>query len=389
MSDKRIYLDHASGGPMLSSARDAMEKVLAAHGASPGGGHREARESREVLENARKQAAEFFKVGDSERIFFTSGGTESIQSAIRGWGEGVAHGTIYVSEMEHPAVEAAVRRLETGGFKVVRVSVDGEGRLQWRKVDPGEGAGLVCVHLAHHDLGTAQDLQQAAVFAKSARAQLFVDATFGAGWVPLPERLEGIDLLAISGHRVGAPKGSGLLFIRSGFPWRVQVEGGRQENDLRAGTENLPAIAGLGAALAEWSKNGEKFRQTVGQTQRELWEGIRKKVSNAKLHGPQPGPERSPAHLGISFAGLEAESLALVLDRVGVAARGGSGCVTREMKIPPAMKAIGARPEEARALILFTLGPQNSVEEALMAKEKAHAAVQRLSSVLPSRKLNR
>ena len=141
------------------------------------------------------------------------------------------------------------------------------------------------------------------------------------------------------------------------------MEGGRQENDQRAGTENLPAIAGLGAALEEWKANGEKLRKGARVAQQALWDEIRKKVFTAKLQGPELGPERSPAHLGVSFAGLEAESLALVLDRVGVAARGGSGCVTREMKIPPAMKAIGAKPEEARALILFTLGPETQASE--------------------------
>ena len=383
MAGERIFLDHASGGPLLPAAKAATEKVLAGHGAAPGGGHREARESREVLEHARKQSAEFLGVADPERIVFTSGGMESVQSAIRGWGEGAGKGTLYVSEMEHPALEAAVRRLEKGGFKVVRIPVDREGRLQWKNVKAGEGPALVCVHLAHHDLGIAQDLKQAAVFAKSAKAQLFVDAAFGAGWVPLPKELEGVDLLALSGHRLGGPKGSGLLYVRSGFSWKPQAEGGRQENGLRAGTENLAAIAGFGAVFAEWERSGGKFRKTAAEAQRVLLEGILKHVPTAKLHGPEPGSERSPAHLGISFAGLEAEALALVLDRVGVAARGGSGCVTREMKIPPAMKAIGATAEESRALILFTLGPGNPAGDMREAAQRVAQGVQRLAASLP------
>jgi len=161
------------------------------------------------------------------------------------------------------------------------------------------------------------------------------------------------------------------------------MEGGRQENDRRAGTENLPAIAGLGAALADWGKSGEKFRKIAGDAQRALWEEIRVKVSSAKLHGPEPGPERTPAHLGISFPGLEAEALALVLDRVGVAARGGSGCVTREMKVPPGMKAIGAKPEEARSLILFTLGTEKQVVSMDVTGDRVAEAVQRLRATLP------
>lgn len=378
MAEERIFLDHASGGPLLPAARVEMERVLSGEGAAPGGGHREAREARVILEAARKQSAEFLGTEEPDRLVFTSGGTEAVQAAIRGWGEAAGKGTIYVSEIEHPAVETAVRRLQKSGFSVVPIPVDGEGRLQWKKVKPA-GPGLVCVHVAHHDLGTMQDLVQARVLANSVKAQLFLDGTFGAGWIDLPRELEGVDLLAVSGHRLGAPKGSGLLWVRSGTAWKAQLEGGRQENDQRAGTENLPAIAGLGAALQEWNRDAGKFRKCARESQEVLWREIRKKVSSAKLHGPEPGPERSPAHLGLSFAGLEAESLALVLDRVGVVARGGSGCVTREMRIPPGMRAIGATPEEARSLILFTLGRETRASQMALAAQRVADAVLRLS----------
>ncbi len=381
MAVERIFLDHASGGPLLPAARLALEEVLSGAGAAPGGGHREARESREVLELARKQAADFLGTEDLERVVFTSGGTEAVQAAIRGWGEAVGKGTIYLSEMEHPAVETAVRWLQKAGFSVVPIPVDGEGKFQWKKVKSA-GPGLVCVHLAHHDLGTVQDLGQAKAWAESVKAQLFVDATFGAGWVGLPKELEGVDLLAVSGHRLGGPKGSGLLWVGSGCPWRAQIVGGRQENDQRAGTENLPAIVGFGAALQEWSGKADKFRKDTREAQEALWHEIGKKVIRAKLHGSKLGPERNPAHLGISFAGLEAESLALVLDRVGVAARGGSGCVTREMRIPPGMKAIGASSEEARSLILFTLGWETRSPQMAAAAERVADAVLRLSDAL-------
>lgn len=380
MAGDRIFLDHASGGPLLPAARIAMEKVLSGHGAAPGGGHREGRESREILETARLQVADFLGTEEPERVVFTSGGTEAVQSAIRGWGEAVGQGTIYVSEMEHPAVESAVRRLANSGFSVGRIPVDGEGRLQWKKVQTA-GPGLVCVHLAHHDLGSVQDMKQAATFAKEARSGLFLDATFGAGWVDLPKNLEGVDLLALSTHRMGGPKGAGFLRIRSGFPWKAQLEGGRQENDQRAGTENLPAIAGLGAVLGEWKSQAENFRKSARKAQQAFLDDVLKKVPMAKLHGP--GLERSPAHLAISFAGLEAEALALVLDRVGVAAKGGSGCVTRETKIPPAMKAIAAGPDEARALILFTLGVGTKISEMAVAAERVEQAVQKLKTAMP------
>jgi cysteine desulfurase len=162
------------------------------------------------------------------------------------------------------------------------------------------------------------------------------------------------------------------------------MEGGRQEGDRRAGTENLPAIVGFGVAAEEWKKRGDEFREDVAQAQKVLAEGILKEVPSAKLHGSKLGLERSPNHLAFSFAGLEAESLALVLDRVGLAVRGGSGCVTREMRIPPGMRAIGAKPEEARALILFTLATEMDPEKISKAVDLVKEAVQRLTSALPS-----
>ena len=135
-------------------------------------------------------------------------------------------------------------------------------------------------------------------------------------------------------------------------------------------------------AAEEWETKGDNFRKDAAQSQKELAEGILNKVPSAKLHGSKLGSERSPNHLAFSFAGLEAESLALVLDRVGLAVRGGSGCVTREMKIPPAMRAIGAKPEEARALILFTIGI--GTESKLMedAADRVVEGVKRLQQAL-------
>ena len=384
MSQERIYLDHAAGGWLLPKVQKELLRFLVEIQASPTGGHREGREAREQLEIARKRVADFIGARTFEDVIFTSGGTESVQSAIRGWGVSVRQGTIYASEIEHPGVESAVRRLEESGFQVRRVKVDSMGRFKWDGVKVEPGAALVCVHLAHHDLGTLQNLGEAKQFADRAGAKLFVDGTHGAGWVSLDVEKVGADLVALSGHRLGGPKGTGALWIRSGTPWTPWMEGGRQEGDRRAGTENLPAIVGFGVAAEEWVNSGEKFRNSTRKAQKVLADGIRKKISFARLHGPEVGDSRSPAHLAFSFAGLEAESLALVLDRVGLAARGGSGCVTREMRIPPAMRAIGAKPEEARALILFTLGTEMDPEKISMAVDLVKEAVQRLTSALPS-----
>jgi len=384
MSQERIYLDHAAGGWLFPKVQKELLRFLVLIQASPTGGHREGREAREQLEIARKRVADFIGAKNFEDVIFTSGGTEAVQSAILGWGTSVREGTIYVSEIEHPAVESAVKRLGAIGFQVRRLQVDPKGRLKWDGVKAESGAALVCVHLANHDLGSLQNLGEAKQFADRVGAKLFVDGTHGAGWVSLDVDKVGADLVALSGHRLGGPKGTGALWIRTGTPWVPSIEGGRQEGDRRGGTENLPAIVGFGVAAEEWIKSGERFRDSTRMAQKALADGIGKKISIARLHGPEVGDFRSPAHLAFSFAGLEAESLALVMDRVGLAVRGGSGCVTREMRIPPAMKAIGASHEEARSLILFTLGPETGLGKISTAVDLVKEAVQRLTSALPS-----
>ena len=282
MSQERIYLDHAAGGWLLPKVQKELLRFLVEIQASPTGGHREGREAREQLEIARKRVADFIGAKSFEDVIFTSGGTESVQSAIRGWGASVGQGTIYVSEIEHPAVESAVRRLGESGFQVRRVKVDSKGRLKWDEVKIEPGAALVCVHLAHHDLGTLQNLGEAKQFADRVGARLFVDGTHGAGWVSLDVEKLGADLVALSGHRLGGPKGTGALWIRSGTPWTPWMEGGRQEGDRRAGTENLPAIVGFGVAAEEWVKSGQKFRNSTRKAQKVLADGIRKKY---RSHG--------------------------------------------------------------------------------------------------------
>ena len=383
MNRERIYLDHAAGSSLGSRVRAEMDRVLGWSGAAPSGGHREGREAREELTKARGRVADFLGAKDADGVIFTSGGTEAVQSAVRGWGEAVGKGTIYLSEMEHPAVESAARQLEKKGFGLVRIPVDGEGKLRWEGVKGLSGEGLVCLHLAHHDLGTVQNLSEAKRFAERTGAKFFLDGTHGAGWVSLDVEKVGADMVALSGHRLGGPKGVGALWVRSGTRWMSWLEGGRQEGDRRAGTENLPAIVGFGVAAEEWRKDGEERRKQGGKAQQILADGILKKVHTAKLHGTKLGAERSPAHLAFSFKGLEAESLALVLDRVGLAVRGGSGCVTREMKIPPGMKAIGAEEGEARALILFTLGLNSQAEQMEEAVTRVVEGVDRLTKALP------
>ena len=383
MNRERIYLDHAAGSSLGLRVRAEMDRVLGWSGAAPSGGHREGREAREELTKARGRVAEFLGAKDADGVVFTSGGTEAVQSALRGWGEAVGKGTLYLSLMEHPAVESAARYLEKRGFGLVRIPVDGEGKLRWEGVKGLSGEGLVCVHFAHHDLGTVQNLSEAKRFAERTGAKLFLDGTHGAGWVSLDVEKVGADLVALSGHRLGGPKGVGALWVRSGIRWMSWLEGGRQEGDRRAGTENLPAIVGFGVAAEEWMKDGEERRKQVGKAQKILADGILKKVHTAKLHGTKLGAERSPAHLAFSFKGLEAESLALVLDRVGLAVRGGSGCVTREMKIPPGMRAIGAEEGEARALILFTLGLNSQAEQMEEAANRVVEGVDRLTKALP------
>jgi cysteine desulfurase len=337
----RAYLDHASSSPLRAVALEAMLPFLCEHAGDPARLHAEGRVTRVAVENAREQVAELLGARPRE-VVFTSGGTESVNHAI--WGgvrRGGIGGAVVTTAVEHSSVLDACRR-EPGALTVV--GVDGLGR-----VDPAEVAAaitddtvLVSVQLANHEVGTIQPVAAVCEAARAREVLVHVDACAGAGHVPVDFATLGADLLSVSAHKLGGPKGSGALLVRRGLRIPPLIIGGAQERERRGGLENVPAIVGFGAAAAELvtadrlADEGERARRITDEIAR----GATAAVPGVVQYGDPV--HRVPHLVCLGVEGVEAEPILLALDQHGVAVHSGSACSSEALEPSPVLEAMGA-----------------------------------------------
>jgi cysteine desulfurase len=338
---ERAYLDHASSASLRPAARDAMLPFLTEHFGDPARLHAEGRVTRVAIEDAREQVASLFGARPRE-VVFTSSGTEAVNHAI--WG-GVRRaglgGAIVTTAVEHSSVLDACRR-EPGDLALV--GVDRLGR-----VDPDEIAAaitdetaLVSVQLGNHEVGTLQPVEQICSIARARDVLVHVDACTGAGHVPVDFAALGADLLSISAHKLGGPKGAGALLIRRGLRIPPLVIGGAQERERRGGLENVPAIVGFGAAALELAID-ERLADEAA-TERRITEKIVRGAIDSIGGVVQYGdPDRRVPHLVcLGIEGVEAEPILLALDQRGVAVHSGSACSSEALEPSPVLEAMGA-----------------------------------------------
>jgi cysteine desulfurase len=363
----RIYFDHQSATPVLPEIVEAMIPFLSGRFGNASALHAEGFAARDALGKAREQVAAFLGAEAPEDIIFTGNGTEAVNLAIKGtaWANQRRGRHIVMSAAEHPATANSVKWLRESGFEASVVPVDAQGRI-----DPNAfGAALrddtvlACIHHANHDIGTIQPVRELADIAADRGAVVFVDAIASAGWLPVNVRELGADLLAISPHRFYGPKGVGILYRHRRARIQSLIHGGEQEEGRRAGTENIPAIAGAGLACEIAGRNVAAREERTRALQARAWEGIRSRVEGLTLNGPEPGLERHPANLNISIASAEGEALGLMLDVKGIAVATGSACVTKENRIPAVLAAIGLPEALARGNVILSLGEENTPEE--------------------------
>ena len=375
-----IYLDHAATTPVRPEVRSEMEGPLGAVFGNPSSSHAAGREARSLVDLARDRLAEVLHCRVRE-VVFTGGGSEADNLALRGplsrlRGEG---GHLVVSRVEHEAVLETARDLTRQGFELTELEVDSRG---W--VDPERLARvlrpdtkLVSVMLANNEVGTLEPVRELARVVREGSDALFhTDATQALGKVPLDVQELGVDLLTISAHKVGGPKGVGALFVRHGVPLDPVITGGGQERNRRSGTENVPGIVGLGLAaqLAEREREAEAERQR--ELAARLTELILELVPDARPTGAS-GSERLPNFCTLSIPGAEGELLLMRLDRAGVCASAGSACASGSQAPSHVLLAMGLEPELAAAHLRLTLGRTTTsaeVEEAaqIVGREVAH-----------------
>lgn len=360
----RIYLDHAATTPTAPEVLAAMLPYFSECWGNASAVYATGREARRAVENARKEVAKAIGALPQE-ICFTSGGSESDNTAIRGTARALREKGkhIITTAIEHHAVLKTCRQLEQEGFEVTRVRPDGEGRIDPEEIRKAirKDTILVTVMAANNEIGTLEPVGEIGRICREQGVVFHTDAVQAAGAVAIDVREAGCDLLSLSGHKFYGPKGIGALYIREGTRLDPLIAGGQQERGFRAGTENLPGIVGLGKAITLAAENLDRNAGHMRRMRDRLTDSLLASVPGAALNGPRE--ERLPNNCSIRFDGIDGEALLLRLDLAGIAASAGSACTAGNQETSHVLKAIGLTEEEAGSSLRLTTGIHTTEEE--------------------------
>ena len=359
-----IYLDHAATTKMSRTAMEAMLPYMTEIYANPSSLHSAGQQARAALDGARARVAACLGCAAGE-VTFTSGGTEAddqaILSAARyGARQGKRH--IVSTAFEHHAVLHMLRRLEGEGFSVTLLPVGADGLVSPACVAEAirEDTCLVSVMYANNEIGTIQPIAEIGAVCRERGVPFHTDAVQAAGALPLGVGELQVDMLSLSAHKFHGPKGAGVLYARRGLPLANLLEGGAQERGKRPGTENVPAIMGMAAALEEACAARVASSTKIGALRDRLIAGL-SAIPHAALNGD--AVRRLPGNVSFCFEGIEGESLLLLLDEAGIAASSGSACTSGSLEPSHVLLAIGRPHEVAHGSLRLTLGAENTAEE--------------------------
>jgi cysteine desulfurase len=382
-----IYLDHAATTPVRAEVLDAMLPFLSSRYGNPSSLYGLGREARQAIDGARDIIAAVLGCRSAE-VIFTSCGSESDNLAIKG----VALASrdrgnhIVTTRVEHHAVLHTCEWLERYcGFEVTYVPVDEYGVVDLAALEAAltERTILVSVMLANNEVGTVQPLRAVADLVGSRRIPLHTDAVQGGGALELDVDALGVDLLSLSGHKFYGPKGVGVLYVRQGTPILPQLQGGGQERNRRAGTENVPYIVGIATALDLAAAELPSATTRVQRLRDALIDGVMERVPGGRLTGHPT--LRLPNNASFVFDGLEGEALLLSLDQQGVCASTGSACTSGSLEASHVLKAMGLPVSVAQGSLRFSFGSQNDADQVESVVDILALTVDRLRSAAPVR----
>lgn len=353
-----IYLDHAATTPVREEVFEAMKPFYGPRFGNPSSTHRWGREARAALDEARERVGRCLGARPDE-ICFTSGGTEGDNLAILGaWRALRAKGrkAVVTTPIEHKAILGAVHQAAQEGAEERMLSMTADGVVDLASFDElVDDAVAVCsIMWVNNEIGSIQPIPALAATAKERGALVHTDAVQAFGKIPIDAQKQQFDFLTISGHKFGAPKGIGALFIRRGTPLEPLMHGGTQDRGRRPGTENVAAAVGLARAAELTLAECVAHCARLNKLRNKLEAGILARVPDAVVHGR--GAERAPHILNVSVPGTDSESLLMALDLRGIAASGGSACQSGSISPSHVLTAIGVRPDLASAAIRMSLG---------------------------------
>jgi cysteine desulfurase len=384
----RVYFDHNATTPVDPSVADAMMHALLEDFGNASSVHRFGQQAKAVLDEARTAVATLIGAEPSELVF-TSGGTEADNFALRGAAEaleptGKRH--LIATSIEHEAVLVTLKALARRGWKTTLLPVDETGIVKPEALEAAitDDTAIVSVMHANNEIGTIQPVAELARIAHARGALFHTDAVQSVAKVPVDARALGVDLLALSAHKFNGPKGAGALWIKRGTRIAPILTGGKHERTRRAGTENVPAIAGLGAAAAVAKARLTEKATRVATLRDRLEAEILARVPGTTVNGSrQP---RVPNTTNISFDRIEAESLLIALDLEGIAVSTGAACSSGTLEPSHVLRAMGLPTHRAQNSIRFSLGAENTDAEVDYLLEKLPRAVEKLRSLTGARR---
>ncbi|MDK2836891.1 MAG: cysteine desulfurase [Thermosediminibacterales bacterium] len=381
---KKVYLDHAATTPVRKEVIEAMLPYYKENFGNPSSVYSYGREARKAIEDSREKVAEILGA-DPKEIYFTSGGTESDNWAIKG----VAYANrekgnhIITSAIEHHAVLHTCEFLEKQGFKVTYLPVDKYGivNVEDLKKAVTDKTILVSIMHANNEIGSIQPIEEIGEFLKDKKIYFHTDAVQTVGKIPVNVDKLNVDLLSLSAHKIYGPKGVGALYIRKATKILPFIHGGAQEKKRRAGTENVAGIVGLGVAADLANKELEVQRKHLMTLRDKLITGIKEKIPYVIFNGH---PEkRLPHNVNVCFEFIEGESLLLNLDLKGICASSGSACTSGSLNPSHVLLAIGLKHEVAHGSLRLTLGKDNTEEDINYVLEVLPGIVDKLRQMSP------
>jgi cysteine desulfurase len=361
----RIYLDNNATTRVDPHVVEAMLPFFTEQFGNPSSKHDFGEEAGRALRTARRQVKELIGAALDTEIVFTSSGTESDNTAILSALETQAgRNEVITSQVEHPAILALCEHLEkTGRAKIHRVPVDSHGRLDIDAYRRALGPDVACVSLmwANNETGVVFPVEPLAVLAHEAGALFHSDAVQAAGKIPVDVKETQIDLLSISGHKLHGPKGIGALYVRKGVPLHPLIRGGRQERGRRAGTENVPAIVGLGKAAEAAQHALQNDMPRVMNLRDSLEQGLLARIDGAVVIGERDS--RVPTTLNIAFEHLESDPILVLLNQRGIAASSGSACASGSLEPSHVLRAMKVPYTAAHGAVRFSLSRETTADD--------------------------
>ena len=386
MEARFVYADNAATTAVSPEVFEAMKPWFGPKWGNPSSLHRLGREATIAFEDVRARIAACLGAKPRE-IYFTSCGSESDNWAIKGAAyagrkKGRTH--IITSKIEHHAMLHACEALERDGFTVTYVGVDSEGFVSVEEIRAAisDKTAVVAVMLANNEIGTIEPIAEIAKIAHEHGALMFTDAVQAFGALDVKVDTLGVDMLSLSGHKIHAPKGIGLLYVKQGVRIETLIDGGGQERGKRGGTENMAYIVGLATAVENAYANLPKM-QAVAALRDSLRDRILAAIPHSTLNGPRDGAYRLPGNLNIGFEYIEGESMLLLLDAAGICASTGSACSSASLDPSHVLLATGVPHERAHGSLRLSISSETSEADADYILEVLPPIIKRLRDMSP------